>query len=675
MCGIAGFWDPGHKLSAELSQQTLAKMIRTIAHRGPDDSGSYVVRELGLALGHQRLSIVDLSPLGHQPMTSASGRYVIVYNGEVYNHRELRQQLIDLGCGFRGHSDTEVILAAFDTWGIRESVPRFNGMFAIAVWDTERKVLTLIRDRLGIKPLYFGYANGIFIFGSELKPFRQVPGFDAAINRSALTMYLRHNYVPTPYSIYDGVCKLTPGCLLEIDAGLLANVHRDYDWSSRQIAFWSAREVIERGLAAPSSESETEVIESLHDRLLRSVEYRMLADVPLGAFLSGGIDSSTVVALMQAQASRPVKTFSIGFREDGFDEAVYAKRVAEHLRTEHTELYVSPTEAMSVIPRLPGMFDEPFADSSQIPTFLVSQLAREHVIVGLSGDGGDELFAGYNRYIWGDRLWNRFGGIPPLLRSGFSRALKAYPSFWSACLRLSLKALPRSWAVANPEQKLSRLAEVMHHRSIQNLYLDLVSHWNDPASVVIGGAELPTAVSDASRRAAVTNEIEAMMATDLVSYLPDDILTKVDRASMSVGLEARVPLLDHNVVEYAWSIPFAMKMRDGNGKWILRQVLQKYVPAEMIDRPKMGFGIPIGSWMRGALRDWTDDLLSADTLKRQNFFEPEPIVRLWQEHRSGRAEHHYALWNILMFQSWLAEQDDRSDLTVGAKSMPLSKAG
>lgn len=656
MCGIAGMWNPETGSSVDAEQDILTAMLSTIEHRGPDDQGIFVDTMSGVSLGHRRLSIVDLSPLGHQPMSSGSDRYVMVYNGEVYNHDELRKELLLRDVVFRGHSDTEVMLAAFDEWGIEASLAKFNGMFALAVWDRQRQVLTLVRDRLGIKPLYFGRVGKRFAFASELKPFRKIPNYLKSVDRNALALLMRHNYIPAPYSIQVGVFKLMPGQVLEIDASVAGGTLSDEELLSLPRPYWNMKERVEFGLSNVDSRGEQAVLETLHEKLLQAVKYRMVADVPLGAFLSGGVDSSTVVALMQAQASDSVKTFSIGFREAGYDEAVYAKKVAAHLGTQHTELYLSSKEAMSIIPQLPSMFDEPFSDSSQIPTYLVSKLARENVTVALSGDGGDESFAGYSRYFWGQRLWSRFARVPALARRMSSSVIDMSPEFWGRCLELSMRAMPKSWNVKNPAQKVRRLSELLHHGNVHDLYRDLVSHWNAPTDIVIGSREYPTALTDRDRWAGVSNNIEAMMATDLVSYLPDDILTKVDRASMAVSLEARVPLLDHNIVEYAWQIPFDLKLRDGEGKWILKQILRKYVPADLIDRPKMGFGIPVGDWMRGELRDWVDDLLSEDALRRQGYFHSAPIVRLWEQHRDGKGEHEYLLWDVLMFQAWLAEQ-------------------
>ncbi|MDI6770538.1 MAG: asparagine synthase (glutamine-hydrolyzing), partial [Anaerolineales bacterium] len=592
-------------------------------------------------------SILDLSPAGHQPMFSADGRYVIVFNGEVYNFGELRDELERLGHAFRGHSDTEVMLAAISQWGIESAVKRFNGMFAIALWDHRERRLTLVRDRLGIKPLYYGWMGDVFLFGSELKALRAHPAFRAEIDRDALALYLRHNYIPAPYSIYRGVFKLTPGTFLTIRAD-------SRPAQDQPQVYWNARQIVESGLAHPFEGNEQEAVEALDAHLRRSVGLRMIADVPLGAFLSGGVDSSTIVALMQAQSHLPVKTFTIGFHESGFDEAKYAKAVARHLGTQHTELYVSPEQARAVIPLLPKLYDEPFADSSQIPTFLVSQLARRHVTVSLSGDGGDELFGGYNRYFMLDAIWKRIGWMPLSLRKLASSAAKAVPTrLWPTLFRF----LPDLADFPNPADKAQKLAEIIASPSPEAIYLDLVSHWKQPASVVLNAREPVTALLDRSRWADLTSFTDQMMFLDLITYLPGDILNKVDRASMGVSLEARAPFLDdHQTLEFAWSLPRQYKIRGGQGKWILRQVLYRYVPRELIERPKMGFGIPIDSWLRGPLREWAETLLDERRMQQEGFFNPQPIRQKWAEHISRKRNWQYHLWDILIFQAWLEAQ-------------------
>ena len=650
MCGIAGYWCK-HGVYGE---EILSSMTNAVTHRGPDDAGFWHDPNAGLALGHRRLSILDLSPEGHQPMFSVSGRYVIVFNGEVYNFSELRRDLESVDFRFRGYSDTEVMLAAIEAWGLKASVKRFIGMFGFALWDRETRQLSLVRDRLGIKPLFYGWVSGALVFGSELKALREYPGFDNPVNRNALALLLRHNYIPAPYSIYEGIYKLMPGVILQLDADTAFAQRSLEDLDRRTVTYWSAREITKQAADHRYDGSEADAVRQL-DALLRSaIGMRMVADVPLGAFLSGGVDSSTVVALMQAQSDRPVKTFSIGFNESKYDEGKYAKAVARHLATDHVELYVTPQQTLNVIPELPCLYDEPFADSSQIPTFLVSKLARKHVTVILSGDGGDELFSGYNRYFWGRRLWDSLGWIPVQLRARVANGLRMAPSeFWDRVLEMLMPVLPTRFRVRMPGYKVQRLAEVLCMPSPDELYRQIVSHWPNPADVVLDAFEPPTALTDLSRRATQADYTERMMYTDLVSYMPDDILTKVDRASMGVSLEARVPLIDHRVVEFAWRLPLNLKIRNGEGKWLLRQVLYQYVPRQLIDRPKMGFGVPIDDWLRGPLRDWAEALLDKTRLQQEGFFDPGPIRHKWEEHISGRGNWQYLLWDILTFQAWL----------------------
>jgi asparagine synthase (glutamine-hydrolysing) len=626
-------------------QQQVQQMSETLLHRGPDDGGTWVDAEVGIALGHRRLSILDLSPEGHQPMHSACGRYVIVFNGEIYNFLELRRELEALGHRFRGRSDTEVMLASFSQWGLERAVQRFNGMFAFALWNCQERILHLGRDRLGEKPLYYGCIGETFLFGSELKALKAHPKFQAEINRDALALFVRHNCIPAPYSIYQGIYKLPPGTVLT--------------WKGfgdlTTLPYWSAREVVEFGTSKPFVGSDSEAIAKLETLLQDAVALRMAADVPLGAFLSGGIDSSTVVALMQTQSTRPVKTFSIGFYEDAYNEAKDAKAVAQHLGTDHTELYVAPEEAIAVIPKLPTLYDEPFSDSSQIPTFLVSQLAKQRVTVSLSGDGGDELFGGYNRYFWGRSIWQKIGWMPQNLREVAAHALTILsPQIWNQLFTSFGLLLPPVLRQRNPGDKLHKLAEILAVDSPDTMYKGLVSHWKEPESLVLGSLEPFTTLTDPQKWARLPDFTQRMMFLDTVTYLPDDILVKVDRASMGVSLEARVPFLDHRLVEFVWQIPLEMKIRNGQGKWLLRQVLYKYVPQKLIERPKMGFGIPIDQWLRGPLRDWAEALLDEKRLREQGFFNPQPIREKWMEHLSGDRNWQYYLWDILMFQAWLA---------------------
>lgn len=651
MCGIAGFWDVAGRLDPEKGMAAVERMTRAIRHRGPDDAGVYRDPDTGVWLGHRRLSVVDLSPEGHQPMVSASGRYVMVFNGEVYNHRRLWPELLAYGQRFRGHSDTEVMLAAIEQWGLERAVERFIGMFAFALWDRQTRTLTLVRDRIGIKPLYYGWTGSMFAFASELKAIAALPGFDKPVDRNALCLLVRHSYIPEPYSIYQGIYKLPPGAMLRVDEDGAAVPASVESLSRRVQRYWSMADVAAR---ARSDLPDPEAIEELDHLLRDAIALRMEADVPLGAFLSGGVDSSTVVALMQAQSTRPVQTFSIGFHEQGHDEAKYAREVARHLGTDHHELYVSAQDALDVIPDLPTMFDEPFSDSSQIPTFLVSKLARGRVTVSLSGDGGDELFGGYSRYLWAAKIERWVRPIPRALRGSAAHSLRSHPGFYEALVQSANRCAPRRFRLRNPRTKIGLLSRMLE-TSRDERYRLQISHWFDPASVVLQGHEPLTALSDFSRWPQVPDPMERMMYCDLVGYLPGDILVKVDRASMAVSLEARVPLLDHRLVEHAWTIPMRQKLRDGKGKWLLRQVLYRYVPRALIDRPKQGFGVPIDEWLRGPLRDWAESLLDERRLREEGYFEPAPIRRMWTDHVNGRAREHYRLWDVLMFQAWLSE--------------------
>ncbi len=649
MCGISGFLDTTHNSRSDALEINLKRMTDSIQHRGPDDGGEWIDAQQGIALGFRRLAIIDLSPTGHQPMHSADERYVIIFNGEIYNYAELRQELLARGAAFRGTSDTEVMLAAFSAWGLPAAIQRFDGMFAFAVWDRNEHALHLVRDRLGVKPLYYGWQNGTFLFGSELKALRAHPLFQADINRDALTLFLRYNYIPAPHSIYSGIFKLPQACILTIrpDTG-----HQDAIPSP----YWSARQAAERGLANPFEGDEREAVDALDARLRRSVGLRMIADVPLGAFLSGGVDSSTIVALMQAQSNRPVKTFTIGFYESGFDEAAHAKAVAKHLGTDHTELYVTPAETRAVIPLLPTLYDEPFSDSSQIPTYLVSKLARRHVTVSLSGDGGDELFGGYNRYLWVPRIWKRVSWIPGAIRKGAAELIQSVsPQAWENGIQAAGRVARAVRNMPNAGDKAHRLAETLRAANPESIYFDLVSHWKNPTEIVLNGHEPAPMLANLPATFA-----ERMMYQDLVTYLPDDILAKVDRASMGNSLEARAPYVDdHETVEFAWRLPLSMKMRNGQGKWALRQVLYRYVPQKLIERPKMGFGVPLDAWLRGELREWAESLLDEDCLRREGYFNPAPIRQMWREHKSGSFNRQYYLWDILMFQAWLQTSQAR----------------
>lgn len=648
MCGIAGV--ARFSGNSEQLSTIVATMTDALLHRGPDAGGIWIDAESGVGLGHRRLSILDPSPAGAQPMHSASQRFVIAFNGEIYNHQDLRVAIP--GHAWRGHSDTETILAAIDCWGIEATLPRLVGMFAIALWDRERHELTLARDRCGEKPLYYGWQGESFLFGSELKAFTTYPSWRPEVDRDALALYLRYGYVPTPHTIWRDVRKLLPGSYLTTGTRYTAAVPRAGHFIPPAPTFyWRAKDVAEQ---LPRHDlDDAAAVDELDAQLRRAVAGQMVADVPFGSFLSGGIDSSTVVALMQAQSVRPVRTFSIGFNEADYDEAVHAKAVAKHLGTEHTEFYLAPSDAQAVIPQLADIYDEPFGDASQIPTHLVASMARRHVTVCLSGDAGDELFGGYNRYVWGRSIWRGMGSVPRALRQLAGGAISSLsPQTWDALGR----HLPRRlWQPALGD-RLHKLAGVMDSAGSDELYRRLVSQHRDPASIVIGGSEPPSwADIEAAAFAASARGgdfTERMMFHDLVGYLSDDILAKVDRAAMAVSLEIRVPMLDHRLVEFAWSLPLHMKIRHGHNKWLLRQVLYRYVPKELIERPKQGFGVPIDSWLRGPLRDWAEALLDEDRLRQEGYLRPEPIRQRWQEHLSGRRNWQYWLWHVLMFQTW-----------------------
>ncbi|MBU1627038.1 asparagine synthase (glutamine-hydrolyzing) [bacterium] len=655
MCGIVGFMSGSVILPCDEWSHLLQQMGEAIRLRGPDDDGVWVDKHAGVGLGHRRLSILDLSSAGHQPMASASGRYVMVFNGEIYNHLELRQEL---GCiRWRGHSDTETLLAGFEAWGIEATLKKAVGMFAIALWDKAEHMLTLARDRIGEKPLYYGWQGSgneqVFLFGSQLKALRVHPLFKSDIDRNALCLLLRHAYIPAPYSIYKGIYRLIPGTVLSIHYDKLNGGNE----LPEPVPYWSLRTVVESGITEPFLGSDEEAINEL-DRLLRqSVCRQMVADVPLGAFLSGGIDSSTIVAIMQAQSNRPIKTFTIGFNESEFNEAEDAKAVSMHLGTEHRELFFSSQDAMDIISRLPECYDEPFADSSQIPTFMVSQFTRRHVSVSLSGDGGDELFGGYNQYLLGQSIWNKLKLVPRTLRSIIAGSISSVsPQRWDEIYKAISFILPAKLRVRMAGDKLHKLMEVIDKESPEAFYRELISLWKSPSSIVLDSHEPPTVITDNSQWTDMNDFVLRMMYLDSMTYLPDDILVKVDRAAMGVSLETRVPFLDHNVVEFAWKLPVSLKIRNGQSKWILRQVLYKYVPAKLIDRPKMGFGVPIDTWLCGPLRDWAESLLNSQRIREEGFFNPDPIREKWNEHLSGKRKWHYHLWNVLMFQAWLEAQ-------------------
>ncbi len=637
MCGLAGFYQPGG-FAKDSAGQVVRKMAGGLLHRGPDDAGSWVDGDAGIAIGHQRLAVLELSAAGHQPMSSASGRFVLAFNGEIYNHLLLREELQKSGYSpdWRGHSDTETLLAAFECWDVKTALQKSVGMFAIALWDRKERVLTLARDRIGEKPLYYGWQDGKVFFGSELRALRAHPGCRLKIDRNVLAMYFNRGYIEAPHSIYENIYKLVPGTFLRIDAlndGVPERVQN----------YWSLSEVVDRAASQPFAGDDQAAISELRSILQEAVALQAVADVPVGAFLSGGIDSTTVVALMQAQSSRRVRSFTIGFEEEEYNEAPHARAVAQHLGTDHTDLQVTAREAMDIIPTLPQIYDEPFGDSSAIPTILVSRLAKRHVTVSLSGDSGDELFGGYRRYQRVAEIWRTVNRVPKLARRPLS---------------LTLSALSRLRRHSDPGRKAQQFSvflsaqsrEVCYHRYLQQRQNIRELVYGTTRQVSHPNAELPSSFNGGF--------FESMMFADTLSYLPDDLLTKVDRAAMSVSLETRIPMLDHRVVEFAWQLPMHFKIRQGEGKWLLKQVLRKYVPDEMIDRPKMGFGVPVGRWLRGPLRDWAESLLSADKLRAQGYLNPAIVHKEWQHHLKGDGLAADRIWQILMFQAWLAEFGD-----------------
>ncbi|MGY8813372.1 MAG: asparagine synthase (glutamine-hydrolyzing) [Gammaproteobacteria bacterium] len=633
MCGLSGIIS-----NSKVPRQLIESMTAVLGHRGPDSSGIWLADDGCAGLGHQRLSVIDLSSTGSQPMHSSCNRYCIIYNGEIYNANEIRQELQQSGRTFRGSSDTEVILESCAAIGVEESVRRLVGMFAFALWDKQQKVLYLVRDRLGIKPLYWGHFGGLFIFASELKSLRKHPGWKVEISPTALSTFMQYAYVPAPLSIYKGIFKLSPGSILKVKHGSSPEIYK----------YWTMEDVVANGKSHPLIANDEELISSTEKILEEAVASRMMADVPLGAFLSGGIDSSTVVALMQKNSMHPVKTFSIGFHEKNYNEADHAAYIARHLGTEHTEFYVTSKNAMDVIPLIPDMYDEPFADSSQIPTYLVSKLTSEHVTVALSGDGGDEVFAGYNRYYLADKLINKLVWLTPMGRYILRKTILTLPPrYWTNIF----SKLPTKMNVPLVGDKLYKFADIIQLDK-KDVYTKLVSHWCPPDTLVLNGGKSVSLSYHEQALSQIDTLIEQMQYQDLVRYLPDDILTKVDRASMAVSLEVRVPFLDHRLIEHAWRLPLSCKVRHGQGKWLLRQVLHKYVPSHLVERPKMGFGVPLDSWLRGPLREWAETLLDSQKLKSQGLLNAEIITKKWTEHLSGERNWQYQLWNVLMFQAW-----------------------
>lgn len=654
MCGIAGIWKslnpqpPRDGLKVEID-----RMLDPIVHRGPDSGGHWIDEPASMAFGHRRLAIVDLSPGGHQPMPSASGRYAITLNGEIYNFPEIKERLASEAKlpALRGTSDTEIALAAIEAWGLEKAVKSFNGMFAFGLWDKQSKSLSLVRDRVGKKPLYYGTTgDGSFVFASELKSFFPLPHFERRISHKALGLYLELGYVPAPLSIFDGIGKL--------DAGTIATFSGP-SAAPRVTRYWSLMKAVADGqndrLRNPAS------VDELESLLEDATRIRMLADVPLGALLSGGIDSSLVVALMQRVCSTPVRTFSIGFAEATYNEAAFAAEVARHLGTRHEELYVTPADCLAAVPLMARIYDEPFSDSSQIPTYLVSKLARGHVTVCLSGDGGDEFFAGYNRYQLGGKLIRATGRLPGSVRRGAAAGLGILsPDAWTSLYEQIHSLLPGLGGkrVAQVGDKIHKLQSLLSGRDELDIYAGLIRQWDlDRTPLIRGGRE------ESGTRDLLApfwdiqglSPVEHMMLADAMTYLPDDIMVKVDRANMTVALEGRAPLLDYRVIEHAWRMPLHAKLNSNGSKWPLRQILYKMVPREMIERPKMGFGVPMADWLRGPLKEWAGDLLSTDRLSEQGLLDPQVVQQTWQEHITGKRNWQAKLWNILMLQAWIDE--------------------
>ena len=637
MCGFAGFFRHGG-IDATQARSIVDAMTQTLAHRGPDDSGTWIEATAGVALGHRRLAIIDLSAHGHQPMRSACGRFTIAFNGEIYNFKQLRAELEPRGHQFRGHSDTEVMLAALVEWGVTEATRRFNGMFAFALWDAQERVLSLARDRVGEKPLYYAYYNGLLAFGSELKALYAHPQFRFDIDRDAVGLYFRQGYITAPLTPFRCVFKLPPGAILAIS-------ERDFDTPPVPRPYWSARQAFDQARSQRVADSATDVVEELETLLLDAVRLRMIADVPLGAFLSGGIDSSLVAALMQRQSSQPIRTFTVGFEEAKYDESSYARRVADHLGTDHTELRVDGRDALAVVPKLSTLYDEPMSDSSQIPTYLISSLTRQHVTVCLSGDSGDELFGGYERYVTTEQTRRKLFRWPHALRALAAAPLGA--ARWFDGLMPRRYQPLTGWA--------HKVATIVAARRPTELYAALLSRWQDTPRLVRGSGRPAAPFAQLLEGAPSYPFQEELMLLDFLTYLPDDILAKVDRASMAVSLETRIPFLDSRVIELAWRLPLGDKIRDGVGKWVLRKVLHKYVPPSLVERPKMGFGVPLGRWLRGPLREWAEDLLSEAQLRQSGILAVQPVRDTWACHLEGRWDRSAHLWDILMFQSWLRQ--------------------
>jgi asparagine synthase (glutamine-hydrolysing) len=647
MCGVTGLFDPRRADAAATLRHQVEAMTATLVHRGPDAEGYWADPDQGVCFGHRRLSVVGLGQEGDQPMHSVDGRWVVTFNGEIYNHRALRQRLAQEGLAFRGGSDTEVLVGAIQRWGPTEALDACEGMFALALWDRHRSELHLVRDRFGEKPLYYGWVGESMAFASELKALRTLPRFDAALDRDAVALYLRHNCIPAPHTIYRRTAKLLPGQMVTFSA-----TSRPGEPPSSR-AFWSARKAVESARRDPLAGPPEVLADHLEAALSDSVAARMEADVPVGAFLSGGIDSSVVVALMQQHSARPVRTFTVGFSDRGFDESAEAAAVAAHLGTDHTPLLLTDGEALDLIPALPDIWDEPFGDVSEIPMNLVSRLARQQVTVSLSGDGGDELFAGYNRHAWLERLWRRASVLPGPVRRATGSALGLLPPALVGNLARAGGTLSPRLEVRNPASKVAKLGKVLAADGPEDAYLSLVSYWDDAESMVVGAGPSVSVASRPSEWPELADITEQMLWLDLVGYLPDDILTKLDRAAMATSLETRVPFLDRGVFELAWRLPMGVKLHDGTTKWLLRQVLYRHVPASLVERPKMGFGFPIGAMLRGPLRGWGDELLGEERLRHQGLLRPEPVRRAWDLHLSGRRDLAHELWAVLALQAWI----------------------
>lgn len=650
MCGICGFYSS----VSNKYRNTISKMTLAIKHRGPDDSGIWQDHSAGVFFGQQRLSIIDLSKAGHQPMQSHSGRFVLIYNGEIYNHLELRGELKKKNpfIKWRSNSDTETLLETIESWGIEKAIKKFEGMFAFCIWDKKNHCLTLARDRLGEKPLYYGWQgsgeNKVFLFGSELKALKEHPEFDKKINQDAIALQLRYSYIPDPYSIYKNVYKLLPGHYIQLSKRNL----KQNDLPDPKI-YWCLAKTAINGSSNQSNKSEEEIKNELENQLRLTVKKQMISDAPIGAFLSGGIDSSAVVSLMQSQSNTPINTFTIGFDDKDFNEAHYAKKIAKHLSTNHTEMYISSKEAINIVPKLSKIYDEPFSDSSQISTFLISQLTKQQVKVALTGDGGDELFCGYNRYIFGEKLWNVSRAIPASLRKVFSSGIQLVSQKnWDKIL----KYLPIINRYNNVGDKLYKVTRAFDAKTFYDFYQLLSSHWHKSNEVVINSKEPKIFSNQLKQQLETLDKQQQMMILDFLTYLPGDILVKIDRASMASSIETRAPFLDHKLIEYVWKIPHRFKNKNGQGKWILKEILKQYVPKDLTERPKMGFGVPIGTWLRGPLKDWAENLLDEKTMQEEGFLNSKLVKKKWEEHISGIRNWQYDLWDVLMFQAWIKEQ-------------------